>query len=111
VALTNLADKALFVAYRSFFTHAILTRITGLPFDFLLSAMGLALLMWQARTSNTVCLVLLYAGMVTAGTGLWIPADWDRYYLPMLPLVALTEGYALAVGFNWARKNIWGRAG
>jgi hypothetical protein len=106
VALTNLGDKALFVLYRSFFTHAILTSRIGLPLDLLLSAVGLTLLGWYARTSITIRLVLLYGGIVTTGTWLWIPADWDRYYLPMFPLVALTEAYALTVGFSWARENM-----
>ena len=105
-ALTNLADKALFVVYRSFFTHAVLTRSMGLPLDLPLCAVGLALLAWHARTSNTICQVLWYTGIVTAGTWLWIPVDWDRYYLPMLPLAAVIEGYALASGFNWARENV-----
>src|SRR5262249_32651139 len=46
---------------------------------------------------DAALLALLYVAVVCATTALWIPIDWDRYFLPFVPCFALVEACAVGI--------------
>ena len=68
----------------------------GLPLT-LLAGGGLALLLWaRLRVSKTHTSGLLLWLGITAASLLVNPLPWQRYYLPLIPIVTLLAGFALA---------------
>ena len=80
-----------------------LRALVGAPGGALLLALGLTALAARAlgvrilgaasgRGRALALLTLLWCLAAGVGTALWLPLDWDRYYLPLLAGAALLEG-------------------
>ncbi|HJQ85013.1 MAG TPA: hypothetical protein VKA21_13100 [Candidatus Binatia bacterium] len=57
----------------------------------------LAVHAWRHGPLAPATIVLLWSGVTLAGVTLWIPLDWDRYYLPLVAVVAVLAGGVVAV--------------
>lgn len=69
--------------------------LTGLPGGTLLSLAGLALLgLGCARGRARACVALVFVVVFLVGTALWLPIDWERFFLPAAPCVALLQALA-----------------
>ena len=75
----------------------------GVPVDLALSILGLCSLARrefryfdQARTFSPRVVLIIWVLIMFASTTAWIPVDWGRYYLPLVPCVALLT----ACGFD-----------
>lgn len=69
-------------------------RILPLPVDFILFLWGLWSILKKEREVITV--VVLSAAVVTFVTlVLTLPLNWERYFLPLIPYIALIEAYGL----------------
>jgi hypothetical protein len=91
--------------------------LTGLPGGTLLAALGLGTLAWRARglgrgDSGARCaaMALGYCCVTLAVTALWIPLDWERFYLTAAPPMALLQGCALllvaeTLRTRWVRRS------
>lgn len=87
--------------------------LTGLPGGAALMLGGLGILAWRAlRPGSTSALgasgrsaltLLVFALVFATGTALWLPIDWERFWLPVAPVVVLLEGLALA----WLARLAW----
>ena len=53
--------------------------------------------------------ILAWVAVVAAGTTLWLPLDWDRYFFAYLACIALVEAAAFALAIDLARA-LWARA-
>ena len=93
------------VALRTLFpgNFVVLGDWLHLPIDFGLFLLGLGLILCreiqhlrEKRQVSPASVLLIWTGVMFAGLVTTIPLDWERYYLPVLPCVALLEGRALA---------------
>jgi hypothetical protein len=90
--------------------------LTGLPGGVVLLLAGLAELSMVALRAppfhgaapgerDAALVALLFGAVLIAGTALWLPLDWERFYLPAAPAVVLLEACAIAL----AARAIFGR--
>lgn len=102
--LTSLGQKAFFVIYRTLFpgNNVILGNIFKVHFDFLLFLLGLGLLLYgeaeyllKNYRPSLRSIILIWIAVIFAGTIGWIPLDWDRYYLPVVPCIAMMMGFSI----------------
>jgi hypothetical protein len=88
-----------------------------IPIDFALFVLGFIMtLCAEIRYMRRECgptersLILLWVLVLFVGIILWIPLDWPRYYLPVVPCVALLSAYSLKsiLGASWSlvRKRL-----
>jgi hypothetical protein len=76
--------------------------LTGLPGGWLLAALGAVALCVQARgllrreaAALPAALALAFCAVTALTTALWIPLDWERFFLTAAPAQALLEACAL----------------
>jgi len=70
--------------------------LTGLPGGPLLMLAGLgAVCFGCVRARLSACVVLVFVVVFIVGTALWLPIDWERFFLPAAPCVALLQAAAL----------------
>jgi hypothetical protein len=96
-----------------FALHRLMTRDeplvawTGVSGGWLLALAGLGVLVrraWKNRSCGFAARTVLAHVVLFGGvTALWIPLDWDRYFLPLVALYALLEAVALAAAFETRR--------
>jgi hypothetical protein len=95
-ALATPAAQIGFVFYRSFWTYGTLRAIFHLPLDAVFFLLGLIRLMKRGRAAGMEqrlyggAMVLWFA-IALLGTAVWIPLDWDRYYVPVVPSIIVIE--------------------
>lgn len=88
-------------------TYGPLGRL-GLPGDQLLALVGLARFVLLVRRSPSAAweyglgLLALWGVLSYIVIGLWLPVDWDRYYLPLQPVNAALQAY----GVLWVAASI-----
>ena len=86
--------------WNSMYIYAPLTKL-GLPYDRWLIFLGIIAVAITARRGATHLrtrqydLILLWLLISYAGITLWLPHDWDRYYLPLQPCNAFLQAYGL----------------
>jgi hypothetical protein len=118
-ALTSLSQKTSFVLRRTMFQggYVVLGNLMRIPIDFALFVLGFIMtLCAEIRYMRRECgptersLILLWVLVLFVGIILWIPLDWPRYYLPVVPCVALLSAYSLKsiLGASWSlvRKRL-----
>ena len=78
--------------------------LTGLPGGALLIALGAGALAWRARglarrdtAAVPAALALAFCAITVPATALWIPLDWERFFLTAAPAQALLEASAVLV--------------
>jgi hypothetical protein len=103
-ALLNVWQRAGTVYHRFFQTsdYAIFGKFFKFPVDFVLFLAGLAALGFRHKGEAPSGLqvifrraLLFWSLLSYLSIILWLPLDWDRYYLPLLPGTAWAEAYAL----------------
>jgi 4-amino-4-deoxy-L-arabinose transferase-like glycosyltransferase len=105
LALENIPVKVRKVLERTLMpgdkNYTFLGSRIGFPADLALFLLGFFALILKAvkalihdKKLPPDGLVLLYALILFAGTVLWIPMDWDRYFLPLVPPIALFCAFA-----------------
>lgn len=87
--------------------------LTGVPAGALLMLAGLGGLAVRAlrrqegassgSSSHASMVLLVFALVFAGGTALWLPIDWERFWLPVAPLVVILEALALA----WLARGAW----
>ncbi|HXV18778.1 MAG TPA: phospholipid carrier-dependent glycosyltransferase, partial [Candidatus Omnitrophota bacterium] len=100
LALDNIAGKAQKVFERTLMpgekNYTSISSRVRIPLDVALFLLGVLTLILRtvkdlARNKNLspAGLTLLYALILFAGTVAWIPMDWGRYFLPLVPPVVM----------------------
>lgn len=79
----------------------ILGNIIKKPLDMWFFCFGLFLLLCneirvflRIRNFSPAIVPILWVFVTFAGIGLWIPLDWDRYYITVISSIAIVLGYA-----------------
>ncbi len=88
---------------------------TGLPGGVLLLAGGLAVLAWRSGgrraagagrpARDGAAIALVFVLVFLAGTALWLPLDWERFFLPAAPCLALLEAACLSGLAGWLAQR------
>lgn len=74
--------------------RAFYTRTFEKPLEFLLFVFGFVTLLKNRRTTWPI---LVYGLLIILGVLWWTPLNWNRYYVPVVPLYAFAIGYLLAM--------------
>jgi hypothetical protein len=76
-----------------------LNALTGLPLGSVAIVAGAWVLVRRALTGerDQALAVLVFCAVFLAGTALWLPLDWERFYLTALPCIVLLEAALVAV--------------
>lgn len=84
-------------------THEPLRALTGAPGGIALALAGFGLLVRDAGSSartatarRAALVACAWLAVTVVATTLWLPIEWDRYFLPFVPCMILTE--AVLVG-------------
>ena len=105
-AIATLSQKIILVILRTLTpgNYVILGNILKVPVDLVIFLIGLSLLFYsevkyffERGKLSYKSIILLWVLVSFIGTILWIPLDWDRYYLPVIPCVTVITGYFLAI--------------
>ncbi len=117
-AIRTVGEKFNFVFSRSLYDkrYTTLRSKSGLPLDFILFLAGFGVLLYSEirhilnhRSVSPKALALSWIVVTYLGIIAWIPLDWGRYYLPVVPCVAVMCGYGLerfgAAAYSFARRR------
>lgn len=105
--IITIAEKIYFVLYRTLFPsrghYLILSNFVDVPLDLYLFIIGLIILIFKEIrhikknvAPSLLSIPILWVIMTFVGIIAWIPLDWNRYYLPVIPCIALIESYPLS---------------
>lgn len=103
-ALTSLNKKVNFVVKRTLFPNGYVTlgNILKLPVDLCLFILGVAVLLYvefKCLRENYIpslrSIVIIWLVITFTGMTVWIPIDWQRYYLPFVPCIVMMLGYGI----------------
>lgn len=101
-AITTVRQKIELVVRRTLIdkNYVTLGYFLKIPLDMGLFLLGLALLFYTEakylfcnHKLSSKSIVIAWISITFVGTTAWIPLDWNRYYLPVLPCVAMMAGY------------------
>jgi hypothetical protein len=108
--LDSLAKKKFnFVTIRTLFpkNYVILGTIFKVPIDCGLFLIGLVILLYTEvkyiynnSKPSLKSIIILWTAVTFTGITIWIPLDWERYYLPIIPCIVIIEGYCIAKIFD-----------
>ncbi len=118
-AIHTAGEKFRFVTNRSLYDarYTTLKSVFHLPLDLILFITGLVILFYtetrhviQNGALSMKSIVLVWTLITYIGIMVWIPLDWDRYYLPVVPCVAMmcafgTERF-IAISYNYAKRGV-----
>jgi len=105
LALTSLSEKFISVIKRTMFpgNYAVLGNIFKIPLDLALFIFGLIIVVYaeieyfiKNNKLSLKSIIILWFFVTFIGMGIWLPLDWDRYYLPIIMCVAVITGYGLS---------------
>lgn len=85
--------------------RAFYSRVFGSPLELLVFAFGVVQL---AKDYHKTWPVLVYGALAFSAVMLWTPLNWNRYYLPAVPFLALAIGYLFGndlVGSGHGKDN------
>ncbi|HVS17079.1 MAG TPA: hypothetical protein VMT18_00665 [Planctomycetota bacterium] len=110
-ATRTLGERSELFAARSLGRDDPWRALTGLPGGGLLAVCGAAALAWRARgllrreaAAVPAALALVFCAITVVTTALWIPLDWERFFLTAAPAHALLIASALFVPLELARR-------
>jgi hypothetical protein len=102
----SLSKKIDFTVRRTLFpgkmNYATLAKIFKIPIDFTLFILGLTMLLYyefkyllanSKPSFNSI--IILWTIITIIGIIVWIPFDWPRYYLPVIPCTVIIIGYCI----------------
>lgn len=82
--------------------YVILGNIFKIPIDFALFIIGLTMLLYgefKYLLANSKpsfdSIIILWTFITFIGIMVWIPFDWPRYYLPLIPCIVIITGYCI----------------
>jgi hypothetical protein len=102
----SLSQKIILVMRRTLTpgNYVILGNIFKMSVDLIIFLIGLGLLSYsevkyflEKRKLSYKSIILIWVMVTFIGIILWIPLDWDRYYLPVISCVTVITGYSLAI--------------
>lgn len=102
-ALTSLSKKFCFVIRRTLLpgNYVVLGNIFEIPIDFVFFLLGLIMLLYtelkyllKNYRLSLRSIIILWIVITFVATITLIPLDWDRYYFPVIPCVAIMLGYS-----------------
>jgi len=105
VLIDSFSRKIDFTFRRTLFPgkNVILGNIFKIPIDFALFIGGLILLLYceckylLARSKPSFNgIIILWTFITFIGIIVWIPFDWPRYYLPVVPCIVIITGYCIS---------------
>jgi hypothetical protein len=111
-AITSIGQKVHFVIQKTLIpgNYATLSSIFKIPIDFILFLMGLFILIYKERKylledrrPTYLSIIILWSILTFVLIMAWIPLDWSRYYLPVVPCVVMVTGY----GIDRMISNCW----
>jgi hypothetical protein len=83
--------------------YVILGTLFKIPIDCVLFLLGLVMLFYTEikyifcnAKPSLQSIILLWVVVTFTGITLWIPLNYARYYLPILPCIVIVEGYCIA---------------
>ena len=113
--LDSLSKKVDLVARRTLFigNYVILANILKFVIDFALLLLGFVMLflfllglimllynevkdLLRNSKPSSRSIVIIWTAITFIGIISWIPFDWERYYLPVVPCIVIMEGYCIA---------------
>jgi hypothetical protein len=107
----TLPERLALFADRSLTRDEPWRALTGLPGGGLLAALGSAALAWRARgllrrepEAVPAALALCFCAVTLTTTALWIPLDWERFFLTAAPAQALLTAGALLLPLEFAAR-------
>jgi len=118
-ALISFKDKFISVFRKVLLppNYVTLGNIFKIPLDLMFFVFGFLMLIYNEITGyrkNRVLsdrfIIITWVVVVFCGIIYWIPLDWDRYYLSLIPCIAIIIGYCLGEIINLGKKvgrNIW----
>ncbi|MBN1128948.1 MAG: phospholipid carrier-dependent glycosyltransferase [Chitinispirillaceae bacterium] len=100
--LWGMAQKIAAIAYFNFWLPQSVVKVPGGALMFMAFLMGMSFLCREVFTNpgnrgrrEGPVVVLMMTALYGMGIGLWIPVNWDRYFLPLAPIIALCCGFGL----------------
>ena len=104
VLIGSFSKKIDFTVRRTLFpgNNVILGNIFKIPIDFALFIVGLTMLLYyefkyllanSKPSFNSI--IILWTLITFIGIIMWIPFDWPRYYLPVIPCIVIITGYCI----------------
>lgn len=102
--ITSIGQKFYFVIRRTLLPgiYATLNSILKIPIDFILFFIGLFILIYKEgrnllndKRPSYGSIPILWTIITFILIMAWIPLDWDRYYLPVVPCITMVTGYAI----------------
>jgi hypothetical protein len=103
-AITSLSQKFNLVIKRTLIEKSYVTlgKIFKFPIDFGLFLLGLIILLYtevkyllKNNKPSLKSIMIVWIFITFAGIMAWIPLDWNRYYLPVVPCVVMMTGYGI----------------
>jgi hypothetical protein len=103
-AITSIGQKVHFVIQKTLIpgNYATLSSIFKIPIDLILFLIGLFILTYKEgkhllkdRRPTCHSIIIIWAILTFVLIMAWIPLDWNRYYLPVVPCVAMVTGYGI----------------
>lgn len=102
-------------AYLAIPGHSLLRGLAGGALQFILALCGALFALLRLRHAGpaqrrALILALLATLCLALGHLLWIPLDWQRYVIPLVPLSCLWQAYALSLPMDAALRRMPGAA-
>ncbi|MBN1687677.1 MAG: phospholipid carrier-dependent glycosyltransferase [Candidatus Omnitrophica bacterium] len=103
-ALLSVSERLPRVYWRIFYppNYVVIGNLFKFPAELYLFVLGIGCLMWNEIKMlwhrwlpSEGAILLLWVIIAYGGISLWIPLDWDRYYLPIIPGVTLVVAFAI----------------
>ncbi|MGA1825572.1 MAG: ArnT family glycosyltransferase [bacterium] len=104
VLIGSFSKKVDYIVRRTLFPgkFVILGNILKMPIDFVLFLLGCTMLLYgevkyliQNYQPSCNTIIILWTFITFIGIIIWIPFDWPRYYLPVIPCIVMITGYCI----------------
>ena len=108
-AIKTISEKIYFVMGRTLYYKAFTTlkHFAKLPLDLVMFVLGLTILAYtetrhliEKKSPSPKAIIIVWTVITYLGIIAWIPLDWDRYYLPPIPCMAMITAFAIERIFN-----------
>lgn len=98
-----------------FVSLGAILKLSRFPIDLIFFLLGLSLIFYREaanflllRRLSTAGIILIWLYVTYIATGIMIPLDWERYYLPLIPCVVIIVAFGLSVTLDICGEKIRG---